>query len=128
MKDKLGLKVTEMYCAPCECCEAYIEQTARTVETRCKEHMKHIYLGQPEISAVAEHAFEMGHNIKFTNTAILDKTPGYMDHVIKDTIEIKLHPETSIGTWFSVPFDLPVKFPLALPSTVVLGFVHCRTP
>jgi hypothetical protein len=33
-------------------------------------------LGQPEKSAVAEQKFEMGHNIKFSNTIMLDKVQG----------------------------------------------------
>jgi len=29
-------------------------QTSRSLETRCKEHMRHLFLGQPENLAVAE--------------------------------------------------------------------------
>jgi hypothetical protein len=52
---------------------------------------RHIRLGQPEKSAVAEHKFDTGHNINFSNISILDKATGYMDRVIKEAIEIKLH-------------------------------------
>jgi hypothetical protein len=41
--------------------------------------MRHIHLGQPEKSAVAENKFETGHNIEFGNTTILGKALGYMD-------------------------------------------------
>jgi hypothetical protein len=64
----------------------------RVIETRCKMHMRHIWLGQPEKQAVAEHKFETCQSIEFSNTAILDKAPGYMDHVIKEAIKIMLHP------------------------------------
>jgi hypothetical protein len=72
--------------------EVYAGQTGQTTEIRYKEHTRHIYLGWPEKSAVAEHKFEMGHNIEFGNTTILGKAPGYMDHTIKEAIEIRLHP------------------------------------
>jgi hypothetical protein len=56
--------------------------------------MRHILvrLGQPEKSAVAERKFETGHNIAFGNTTILDKVPGHMDCLIKEAIDIRLHP------------------------------------
>jgi hypothetical protein len=49
-------------------------------------------LHQPEKSAVAEHRFEMGHYIEFSNTAILNKAMGYMDHLIEKATEIRLCP------------------------------------
>jgi hypothetical protein len=41
VKDDLGLKIPGVYCIPCECGKAYIGQTGRSVEARCKEHMRH---------------------------------------------------------------------------------------
>jgi hypothetical protein len=41
---------------------------------------------------VAEHRFETGHSIDFSSTSILDKATGNTDHVIKEAIEIRLHP------------------------------------
>jgi hypothetical protein len=54
--------------------------------------MKHIWLGQPEKSAVAEHKFETCPNSEFDNTTILHKALGYIDHLIKKAIEIRLYP------------------------------------
>jgi hypothetical protein len=71
VKDKLGLKVPGIYHIPCECSKVYVGQTGRTIETRCKEHMRHIRLGQPDKSAVVEHSIEAGHNIDFNNIMIL---------------------------------------------------------
>jgi hypothetical protein len=48
VKDDLGLKVPGVYRIPCECGEVYVGQTGRSVEARCKEHMRHICLEQPE--------------------------------------------------------------------------------
>jgi hypothetical protein len=41
---------------------------------------------------VAKYRFETGHNIDFSNISILDKATGYMAHVMKEAIEIKIHP------------------------------------
>jgi hypothetical protein len=40
--------------------------------------------------AVAEH-FNTGHRIEFSSTSVLDKTAGYMDRLVKETIEIRLN-------------------------------------
>jgi hypothetical protein len=48
--------------------------------------------GQPEKSAVAEHKYEIDHNTEFGNITVLDKTLGYMECLIKETTEIRLHP------------------------------------
>jgi hypothetical protein len=59
--DDLGLKVLGTYCIPCECRKVYMVQTGRSIEARCKEHMRHIHLDQPEKSVVAEHSVNTGH-------------------------------------------------------------------
>jgi hypothetical protein len=41
---------------------------------------------------VAEHSIEAGHNIDFNNIAILEKVTEYMDLLVKEAIEICLHP------------------------------------
>jgi excinuclease UvrABC helicase subunit UvrB len=41
---------------------------------------------------VAEHSIEAGHNIDFNNIMILDKVTRYMDRIVKEAIEIRLHP------------------------------------
>jgi hypothetical protein len=63
----------------------------RTIETRCKEHVRYIGQSQLEKSVVAEHSLETEHSINFRSTSILDKTPGYMDCLKKEAIEIRLH-------------------------------------
>jgi hypothetical protein len=93
VKDDLGLKVPGVYRISCECGKVYVGQTGRSIETRCKEHMKHIRLDQPEKSAVAEHSANTGHQIDFSNITILDRTSGYMDRIVKEAIHIRLNKE-----------------------------------
>jgi hypothetical protein len=63
----------------------HAEQTGRrTIDTSCEEHETHAW--------ATEHRFETGHIIDVSNTAIPDKAPGYMDRLIKEAIEIRLHP------------------------------------
>jgi len=57
-KDGMGLKVPGIYCIPCKCGNVCIGQTGRTIETRCKEHVRH--LSHLEKSVVVEHSIEVG--------------------------------------------------------------------
>jgi hypothetical protein len=47
----------------------------RIIKTRHKEYMRHICLGQPEKSAPAKYRFKTGHNIGFSSSAVVGKTP-----------------------------------------------------
>jgi hypothetical protein len=47
--------------------------------------------GQPEKSAVADHTFQIGHSIGFSSIFILHKVTGYMEILLKEAFEIRLH-------------------------------------
>jgi hypothetical protein len=87
------LKVPGVYRIPCECRKVYVGQAGRSIETRCKEHMRHICLDQLEKSVVAEYSVNTGHQIDFSNITILDRTLGYMDRIVKEAIHIRLNRE-----------------------------------
>jgi hypothetical protein len=70
VKDDPGLKIPGVYGIPCECGKTYIGQTNRTIETRRKEHMRHLRLGQPDKSAVRQHALETGHRVEIHHLQI----------------------------------------------------------
>jgi hypothetical protein len=53
--------------------------------------MRHIRLDQPEKSAVAEHSINAGHKIDFNNVSVLDRASGYMDHLIKEAIQVRIN-------------------------------------
>jgi hypothetical protein len=41
---------------------------------------------------MAEHSINLGHHIQLHNTTNLSTKPRYMDHIIKEAIEVELHP------------------------------------
>jgi hypothetical protein len=83
----------DVYRIPCECGKVYIGQTGHSVDTRLKEHQWHICLEHPDKSAIAEHTVDLGHCIQFHKTSILAAKTRYMDSIIREAIEIELHPK-----------------------------------
>jgi hypothetical protein len=77
---------------PCECGRVYIGQTGRSIETRIKEHQRHIRLQHPDKSAIAEHSINLDHRIQIQKTTILSTKSRYMDRMIRQAIEIELQP------------------------------------
>jgi hypothetical protein len=61
----------------------YFRHSKRTIEARCTEHQRYIWLHKPEKSALAEHCSTIGHSINLRGTSILLRTSGYVDCHLK---------------------------------------------
>jgi hypothetical protein len=72
-------------------------QTGSSIETRVKEHQRHIRLKHLDKSAVAEHITNLGHRIQLQDTTILSTKSRYIDRVIREAIEIQLHLKVGTG-------------------------------
>lgn len=53
---------------PCEHGASYVGQTGRTIQAQAEEHQRYMILGQVDKSAIAEHFWQSGHHIYFTET------------------------------------------------------------
>jgi len=62
------------------------------METQHNKYMRHLHFGNPGKLAMAEHVMYVGHSIKFIKTCRLDRAAGYVDHMSRKTVEIRLHP------------------------------------
>jgi hypothetical protein len=71
---------------------AFIGQTGRSVDIRLKEHQRHIRLEHPDRSAVAEHSIDQGQRFQFHSSSILYTKTRCMNRIVRDAIEIELHP------------------------------------
>jgi hypothetical protein len=73
-----------------------------TIETRCKEHMRHTSASQES---------QWWQNLDFRNTCLVDKALGYMDYLIKEAIKITSLEKLSVDKGFNLIWSCyPVTF------------------
>jgi len=89
VKDDLGLRT--LVGIPCECGQVYIGQTGRSMESKIKEHHRHIRLAHPEKSAVAERSFKQDRLKNFQDIRILSVVPEYVNRRITEATELELN-------------------------------------
>jgi hypothetical protein len=61
------------------------------IETKVKEYHRHIYLFNPEKSALSEDSIDLGYHIQLQNTVIVAKRTRQMEWISRKAIEIELH-------------------------------------
>ncbi len=94
-----------MYIIPCSCGKIYIGETTRRLEQRVKEHQDACKRGD-EVSAIAEHAWQQHHPIKWEEVRVVDRAS--KNH------ELKIKEESSTHT--------------VTPVSVSLAQIYCVTP
>jgi hypothetical protein len=60
---------------------------------KLKDHHQQIYLYLLEKSVVAGYSINLGHRMQLQNISILAKKSRCMDCIIREAIEIKIHPK-----------------------------------
>ena len=80
----------------CICGDFYVGETKRTLATRIKEHKAACRLAAFERSAVAEHAWQEGHEINWDDVEILDNTKDLQERKVKESLYIRMVPRTCL--------------------------------
>jgi len=75
----------------CCCGSVYIGTTKRSVNTIIAEHKRSCRLGHTEKPAVAEHALSRGHDIRFEEVEVLDRSQRYYPRLTREAIDIFKH-------------------------------------
>ena len=120
VKDTLALekKSKVVYQVPCSCGEIYIGETLRRLETRMKEHRDACQKGTLEKSALAEHAWENHHPIKWEETTVIDQARTSKELMLKEAIHIRLnHPSLNRDGGLELPGCWMAALRKANPAT-----------
>ena len=82
-----------VYNIKCICGDFYIGETGRSLTTRMKEHKAACRLAAFERSAVAEHAWQAGHEIEWDDVKIQDTATDLQERKVKESVYIRLAPK-----------------------------------
>ena len=77
-----------VYRIPCTCGKVYIGETSRNLKVRQKEHKDCCLKCQLDKSALAKHAWENDHPIKWDDSELLVPVRNYFSRQIRESVEI----------------------------------------
>ncbi len=84
-----------MYSIPCSCGKVYIGETTRRLEQRVKEHQDACNRGDEKVSAIAEHAWQQHHPIKWEEVRVVDRASKNRELKIKEAPHIHMTPDNN---------------------------------
>ena len=88
-KDKTDINLKPgVYRIPCTCGKVYIGETGRNLKVRQKEHKDCCLKCQSDKSALAKHAWENDHPIKWDDSELLAPVRNYFSRQIRESVEI----------------------------------------
>lgn len=102
-KDKEPLCTPGVYQIPCDCGKSYIGETRRNIGTRLTEHIRSVKNMDTSGSAVAEHALEAGHFLRFDKVSVLAKEKFLVPRKVREAIEISRHPNFNRDRGWTLP-------------------------
>jgi predicted GIY-YIG superfamily endonuclease len=83
-----------VYSIPCDCGRCYTGETRRPVKVRIKEHKYNLTQGLLEEPKLAQHAYEEGHRICWSEAKVLQTEPNTTSRKYKESAHMSLldHP------------------------------------
>ncbi len=79
----------------CQCGKAYVAETQRHLETRVKEHRDACNKGDTWKSAIAEHRWDLQHQVDCDETRVLDRATRPIQLKVKEALHIEKIPNNS---------------------------------
>ncbi len=84
-----------MYSIPCSCGKINIGETTGRLEQRVKEHQDASKRDDEKASAIAEHAWQQHHHIKWEEERVIDRASKNRELKIKEALHIQMTPDNN---------------------------------
>ena len=114
-----------VYRIPCgNCPKVYIGQTSRTLKHRLTEHKRALRLGEAAQSAVAEHAMEEDHTIKWEDAEVVDHNHRYRQRCTLEAWHIRTERHKMNRDEGPLPGVYKPTYP-PLHTLLIIRLCHC---
>ncbi len=84
-----------MYSIPCSCGKVYIGETTRRLEQKVKENQDACKRGDEKASAIAEHAWQQHHPIKWEEVRVVGRASKNRGLKFKEALHIQMTPDNN---------------------------------